>query len=199
MSSYVFVSPGSDPGMGRPLHDPILASGVRPTMGSCRPDLRRNVRVGDQVFVISGSMGPKAGLSQYVIGGLVADRILDDQLAAYNEFPEYRLHYGSDGARTGNIIVNADGSQHAKDHHPADTFQRRIRAYLVGKDPVVIESPPEIALARERSVQILAEVLDVRGARTMRDVIGRNWRKLSAAQADRLRAALLDLKREARP
>jgi len=199
MSSYVFVSPGSDPGMGRPLHDPMLASGVRPTMGSCRPDLRRNVRVGDQVFVISGSMGPKAAVSQYVIGGLVVERILDDQLAAYEEFPECRLRYDSNGVRTGNIIVNADGSQHAKDHHSPDTLQRRIRAFLVGKDPVVIESAPEIALARARSVEILADVLDVPSARTVRDVVGRSWRKLSAVQADRLRAALLDLKREARP
>lgn len=168
-------------------------------MGSCRPDLRRHVRIGDQVFVISGSMGPKAGVAQYVIGGLVAERILDDQLAAYDEFPEYRLQYDINGVRTGNIIVNADGSQHAKDHHPPDTLQRRIRAYLVGKDPVVIESPPEIALARARSVEILADILDVRGARTMRDVVGRSWRKLSPTQADRLRAALLELKREARP
>ena len=42
MSSYIFVSPRSDPGMGRPLDDPILRAGVRPTMGTCRPDLRRH-------------------------------------------------------------------------------------------------------------------------------------------------------------
>ena len=68
MSSYIFVSPRSDPGMGRPLDDPILRAGVRPTMGTCRPDLRRLVRLGDQIFVVSGSMGP--AIKQYVIGGL---------------------------------------------------------------------------------------------------------------------------------
>lgn len=48
MSGYIFVSPGSDPGMGRPLTDPILRSGVRPTMGTCRPDLRRLVQLGER-------------------------------------------------------------------------------------------------------------------------------------------------------
>ena len=198
MSSYVFVSPGSDPGMGRPLHDPYFGAGIQPTMGSCRPDLRRHVRLGDQVFVISGSMGPRKGVAQYVIGGLVADRILDDQLAAYREFPEHRLHYDADGNRSGNIIVTARGKQHPRDHHPPGTFQGRIQNYLVGKNPVVLESTKEISLAREHSVQILAEVLDVPGAVTVRDVVGRSWRKLSTDQANRLREALLDLKKEAR-
>ena len=53
MSSYIFVSPRSDPGMGRPLDAPILRAGVRPTMGTCRPDLRRLVRLGD-VSVANG-------------------------------------------------------------------------------------------------------------------------------------------------
>jgi hypothetical protein len=198
LSSYVFVSPGSDPGMGRPLHDPILRSGVQPTMGSCRPDLRRMVKLGDQVFVISGSMGPRVGVQQYVIGGLVVDRIIDDQLAAYEQFPEHRLHYDADGNRSGNIIVNPDGLQHPKDHHPPESLQSRIKNYLVGRSPIVLESDREVALGREHSVQILAEVLDRPGARTVQDIVGRNWRKLSTDQANRLREALESLKKEAR-
>lgn len=199
MSSYVFVSPGSDPGMGRPLHDPVLVGAAQPTMGSCRPDLRRMVRLGDQVFVISGSMGARTGVQQYVIGGLVVDRILDDQLAAYEQFPEHRLHYDDSGNRTGNIIVTPEGMQHPRDHHPPNTFQSRIKNYLVGRSPVVLESDREVALGREHSVQILAEVFDRPGARNVRDIVGRSWRKLSSDQADRLRDALLSLKKEARP
>ena len=40
MPSYIFVSPNSDPGAGRALVDPMLSSS-KPTMGTCRPDLRR--------------------------------------------------------------------------------------------------------------------------------------------------------------
>jgi len=198
MSSYIFVSPGSDPGMGRPLHDPVFKAGTRPTMGSCRPDLRRQVRLGDQVFVISGSMGPRKGVAQYVIGGLVVDEIIDTQLAAYEQFPEHRLHYDQRGNRSGNIIVLPDGAQHPRDHHEERTFNSRIKNYLVGRDPVVISSQKEVELAREHSVQILAEVLDRPGARSMKDIVGRSWRKLSTEQANRLREALLSLKKEAR-
>ena len=193
MSSYIFVSPRSDPGMGRPLDDPILKSGVRPTMGTCRPDLRRLVHLGDQIFVISGSMGP--AVKQYVIGGLEIGQKLDDQLAAYEAYPEHRLHFDAAGQRSGNIIVTADGEHDPRDHH--DKFDKRIQNYLVGKNPVVLESPREVTLGRERSVDILADIFDKPGARTMREAVGR-MRRLSVAQAARLRQALIDLKREAR-
>jgi hypothetical protein len=192
MSSYIFVSPRSDPGMGRPLDDPILKAGVRPTMGTCRPDLRRLVRLGDQIFVVSGSMGP--AVKQYVIGGLEISQKLDDQLAAYEAYPEHRLRFDATGQRIGNIIVTADGAHDPRDHH--DNFDKRIRNYLVGTNPVVLETEREVELGRERSVELLAELFDRPEAKTMRQAVGR-MRKLSEAQADRLRSALLDLKREA--
>ena len=193
MASYIFVSPRSDPGMGHPLDDPILREGARPTMGTCRPDLRRLVRLGDQIFVISGSMGPM--VKQYVIGGLEIDQKLDDQLAAYNDFPEHRLQFDAAGQRTGNIIVTADGRHHPRDHH--DNFDKRIKNYLVGRNPVVLDTPREVELGRDRSVALLAEIFDKPGARTVQQAVGR-MRKLSDAQASRLRQALFDLKREAR-
>ncbi len=193
MASYIFVSPRSDPGMGRPLADPILRAGVRPTMGTCRPDLRRLVSKGDQIFVISGSMGKQ--YQQYVIGGLEIDTKLEDQLVAYRDFPENRLQDIA-GQRLGNIIVTADGTQDPRDKH--SNFDTRIRNYLVGKNPIVLESNREIQLGRERSVDILADVFDKKAAHSIREIVGR-MRKLSDDQAGRLRAALLDLKREARP
>lgn len=194
MPSYIFVSPGSDPGMGRPLTDPALRSGSRPTMGTCRPDLRRYVRTGDQIFVVSGSMGRY--VNQYVIGGLEVDSILDSQLAAYEQYPEHRLTFDEAGKRLGNIIVTPDGLHDPRDHH--DKFDTRIKNYLVGTNsPVVLETEREITLGRQRSLDILAEVFDRPAARNIREIVGRN-RRLTDEQADRIRQALLDLKREAR-
>lgn len=162
-------------------------------MGTCRPDLRRLVRMGDQIFVISGSMGRK--INQYVIGGLEVDSKLDSQLAAYKNFPEHRLQFDDAGQRMGNIITTADGSHDPRDAH--SNFDTRSKNYLVGKNPVVLETPREIELGRERSVPLLAAIFDRPEAQTVREAVGR-MRKLSDAQAARLRQALLDLKREAR-
>jgi len=74
MPSYIFVSPGSDPGAGLALVDPMLGSS-KPTMGTCRPDLRRMVTPGDHIFVVSGSRGRT--YRQYVIGGMQIDAKLD--------------------------------------------------------------------------------------------------------------------------
>jgi hypothetical protein len=192
MSSYIFVSPGSDPGMGRPLVDPALSS-ARPTMGTCRPDLRRLVKLGDQIFVVSGSMGRL--VSQYVIGGLEVHDKLPNQMAAFQRYPEHQIHFNEAGQRLGNIIVTADGAHDPRDDH--GNFDRRIQNYLVGKNPVVLETEREIALGREHSVEILSRVFDKPAARRVKDVIGR-MRKLSDEQAGRLREALMQIKAEAR-
>ncbi|MBL7091463.1 MULTISPECIES: hypothetical protein [unclassified Acidovorax] len=192
MSSYIFISPKSDPGMGHPLADPLLTTGSRPTMGSCRPDLRRLVRPGDQIFVISGSMGPKH--RQYVIGGLEIAEKLEDQLAALRKFPENALRFEA-GKKIGNIIVTADGYQHPRDTHKPESFENRIKNYLVGQNPVVLESPREVELGRERTVDILSSLFDRSGPRVAQ-IVGRH-RKLTDEQADRLRRELMDIKREA--
>lgn len=192
MSSYIFISPKSDPGMGRPLADPLLTSGSRPTMGSCRPDLRRLVRPGDQIFVISGSMGPKH--RQYVIGGLEIAEKLEDQLAALQKFPENALRFDA-GKKMGNIIVTPDGYQHPQDTHKPESFENRIKNYLVGQNPVVLETPREVELGRERTIDILSSLFDRSGPRVAQ-IVGRH-RKLTDEQADRLRRELMDIKREA--
>jgi hypothetical protein len=190
MPSYIFVSPGSDPGAGLALVDPMLSSS-KPTMGTCRPDLRRMVTPGDHIFVISGSRG--RSIPQYVIGGMQIDEKLDDQLEALRRLPQNVLRF--DGRqRSGNIIALPDGTQHPRDDH--DKFEKRIKNYVLGKDAVVLETPKEVEIGRNRSVGILSSLFGVEGRR-MQQVVGRG-RKLSPAQVDQLRRALDDIKREAR-
>jgi hypothetical protein len=190
MPSYIFVSPGSDPGAGLALVDPMLSS-ARPTMGTCRPDLRRMVKPGDHIFVVSGSRGHT--YRQYVIGGMQIDEKLEDQLEALRRLPENVLSFDG-GHKRGNIIALPDGTQHPNDRH--SNFESRIKNYVLGKNPVVLETPKEVEIGRERSVGILSELFDRAGTR-IQQVMGRN-RKLSDAQAERLRRALEDIKREAR-
>ena len=190
MPSYIFVSPGADPGAGLALVDPMFGSS-RPSMGTCRPDLRRMVRPGDHIFVVSGSRGRT--YQQYVIGGMQIDEKLEDQLEALRRLPQNQLAF--DGKqKSGNIIALPDGTQHPRDRH--SNFESRIKNYVLGKNEVVLETPKEVEIGRERSVDILSQLFDRPGSR-IQEVMGRN-RRLSDAQADRLRRALEDIKREAR-
>ena len=177
--------------MGQPLVDPALSS-RRPTMGTCRPDLRRLVTLGGQIFVVSGSMGKL--VNQYVIGGLEVHDKLPSQMAAFEKYPEHRIHYNAAGQRLGNIIVTEDGDHDPRDGH--DKFDRRIQNYLVGKNPVFLETEREITLGREHTVEILARIFDKPAAKRIREVMGR-MAKLSDEQAGRLREALMQLKAEA--
>lgn len=190
MPSYIFVSPGSDPGAGLALVDPMLSSS-RPSMGTCRPDLRRMVKPGDHIFVVSGSRGRT--YQQYVIGGMQIDEKLEDQLEALRRVPQNQLTF--DGRqKSGNIIALPNGTQHPRDGH--SNFESRIKNYVLGKNAIVLETPKEVEIGRERSVDILARIFDRRGSR-IQEVMGRN-RRLSDAQADRLRRALEEIKHEAR-
>lgn len=195
MPSYIFVSPGSDPGAGLALVDPMLSSS-KPSMGTCRPDLRRMVRPGDHIFVISGSRGRT--IPQYVIGGMQIDNKLQDQLEALRRHPENALRF--DGTqRAGNIIALPNGTQHPRDDHDMRDhakFENRIKNYILGRDPVLLETPKEVEIGRDRSVGLLSNIFDVQGTR-MQQVVGRG-RKLSNPQVDRLLRALDDIKREAR-
>jgi hypothetical protein len=195
MPSYIFVSPGSDPGAGLALVDPMLSSS-KPSMGTCRPDLRRMVKPGDHIFVISGSRGRT--IPQYVIGGMQIDKKLEDQLEALRHRPENVLRF--DGKqRSGNIIALPDGTQDPRDEHDKrhrEKFESRIKNYILGKDPVVLETPKEVEIGRHRSVGILSGIFDIPGHR-MQQVVGRG-RKLSNVQVDQLLRALDDIKREAR-
>ncbi|WP_143752162.1 hypothetical protein [Burkholderia sp. SRS-W-2-2016] len=189
MSSYIFVSPGSDPGAGLPLVDPILTA-AKPTMGTCRPDLRRMVTPGDHIFVISGSRGLRH--QQYVIGGMEIDEKLEDQLEALRRHPQNALRFVGE-QKEGNIIALPNGAQHPRDNHSG--FDRRIKNYVIGKNAVVLQTPAEVTLGRQRSVDILSEIFDRKGDR-VQHIVGRN-RKLTDIQTERLLEALKEIKREA--
>lgn len=190
MKGYIYTMfAGADPGMGWHMTDPIF--GKTPTLGACMPNIRRVVFPGDYIFVVSGRV---EGVRQYVVGGFAVKEKIH-ALAAYQRFPENRLKALPEGGRTGNIIVDADGRQHRLDYH--SNFERRLDNYIVGRDPVYLMKPAEQALARERSLEILKDMFDVRHASRIADVVAR-WRKLDDKQVAKLLDNLKAIKEEAR-
>lgn len=186
---YIFVSPRSDPGAGKRLDDPIF--GKLTTMGACRPDLRRLVRPGDYMFVISGKT---QGVSQYIIGGFAVDEKIN-ALAAHSRYPQLRLRSLEDGGKVGNIIVDGEGQHHVLDHHDEHNLERRIQNYLVGRDQIYLETPKEVELARERSLEILKEIFGKSRVSRVSDIVPRN-RRLDPEQIDKLLKALQAIKTE---
>jgi hypothetical protein len=186
MIGKIFItSSGYDPEAGRHVHDPYL--GPCPTLGACRPDIRRQLKEGDHIFVISGKV-PQ--VNQYVMAGFEIDAKID-ALEAHRMFPELRLRTRKDGQLTGNIIVNASGQQHALDNH--DAFDRRIRNYVIGKNPLVLATHQEIAEGRRQTMAALCDILETRG-NTPIEVVGRWGKKLTEKQILQLRDWLLSLK-----
>jgi hypothetical protein len=168
MKGYVYISgTGTDPGARKNMNDPILFSKT-PTLGACMPNIRRVVLPGDFIFVVSGKV---PAIQQYVVGGMqVVERI--DALAAYERFPENRLQTGPTGLLEGNIIVDADGNQHPLDRHNPETFEARIQNFIVGTNPVALETEREVAKGREQTLPKLSELLGKRGNRVI-DVMSR--------------------------
>jgi hypothetical protein len=187
MKGKVFVtSTGYDPDKGEDVKDPYL--GPNPSLGACRPDIRKQLQVGDQVFVVSGKV---RGFDQYVIGGLeIKEKI--GVLEAYERFPEQRLRLGDDGKVTGNIIVDAAGNQHELDHHPEATFEGRIKNYVVGCNPIVLATPIEVAEGRRLTLDILRDVFELRG-NSIRELLGR-CRNMTGKQVLKLRDHLETIK-----
>ena len=175
MKGYVYItSTGTDPAARSNLGDPLF--GRIPTLGACMPNIRRNVTRGDWIFVVSGKLAP---VQQYVVGGIrVSEKI--DALAAYERFPENRLRQSNQGVIRGNIIVTHEGRQHPLDHHPARTFDERIKNFIVGSDAVALETPAEVAIGREQTLPKLSELLGRRGNRVI-DVMSR-WSKVDEDQ-----------------
>jgi hypothetical protein len=72
MVGKIFITrQGYDPQLGKHVKDPYL--GPCPTLGACRPDIRKQLKEGDNIFVISGkiSIAP-----QYVMAGFeIAEKI----------------------------------------------------------------------------------------------------------------------------
>jgi hypothetical protein len=134
MVGKIFITrSGYDPQPGKHVKDLYL--GPCPTLGACRPDIRKQLTEGDHIFVISGRV-PTA--NQYVMGGFeVAAKI--DALTANKEFPELRLQLRTDGQLTGNIIVSADGKQLQLDNH--NSFNERIKNYVGGTNLIALTYP----------------------------------------------------------
>jgi hypothetical protein len=131
MIGKIFItSSGYDPQLGKHVKDPYL--GPDASLGACRPDIRRQVKEGDYIFVISGKL---PNVSQFVMGGFEEEKKIDMQ-QAYQMFPDQRLHLRDDGQLTGNIIVDAKGAQHQLDNHDPATFAKRVSNYIVGTNSI---------------------------------------------------------------
>jgi hypothetical protein len=187
LKGYIYITgQGADPAARQNLNDPHF--GKVPTLGACMPNIRRLVELGDYIFVVSGKI---PAVQQYVIGGMcVADKI--DALAAYNRFPANRLHKDAGGRIQGNVIVTADGDQHPLDHHPTETFEQRVKNFIVGSKPIVLETEREVALGRAQSLEKLSVLLGKSGNRVI-DVMGR-FAKLDEQQVLDLLAWLRGIK-----
>jgi hypothetical protein len=135
---------------------------------------------GDYVFVVSGAT---KGVQQYVVGGFqVAEKIT--ALAAYQRFPENRLMLNLEGKLVGNVLTDEDGNQHPLDTHSANNFERRTENYLVGANPVALETPEEVARGRLETLGRLSSILERPHANRVIDVMGR-WARLDHAQIDK--------------
>lgn len=183
MIGKIFVTgSGCDPVKGKHIKDPYL--GPKPSLGACRPDIRKRVQKGDHIFVVSGKV---PGLPQVVLGGFeVAEKI--SAIEAYERFPEQRLRLLPNGEVTGNVIVSDEGRQHGLDHHDKGTFNRRIENYLVGTNPISLLTPEEIDEGRLWTLDILQEVFEIKG-NSVREIMGRN-RNMTEIQVDKLRKLL---------
>jgi hypothetical protein len=183
-SAIFITSSGYDPAQGKHVKDPYL--GDTPTLGACRPDIRKKINIGDYLFLVSGSI-PK--FTQYIVGGFqVAEKI--DATTAFERFPKQRLRLLEDGQLTGNIIVDSQGRQHHLDNH--DSFDRRKENYIVGCNPIVLSTEEEIARGREKTMEILHQLFGKSGL-IPRDIIGR-MSKLDNEQVRRLQNWLMSLK-----
>ena len=141
MVGKIFITrSGYDPQLGKHVKDPYL--GRNPTLGACRPDVRKQLTKGDHIFVISGRV-PVA--PQYVMAGFeIAAKI--DGLTAYQQLPEHRLQLRDDGQLTGNIICGPDGRQHELDNH--NSFEKRMQNYVIGTNLVTLTTDEEIERAK---------------------------------------------------
>ena len=189
MIGKIFITrTGYDPELGKYVKDPYL--GDNPSLGACRPDIRRRVEPGDYIFAISGKI---AEAPQYVMGGFeVAEKVHTS--LAYRMFPEQRLRLRDDGQLAGNVIVDSRGHRHRLDNHRG--FERRLPDYVVGKRPVELVTPGEIARGRAETLAVLSDVLKKDGSKPA-DIITRFGCSLDEDQVLRLYAWLQSLKESA--
>jgi hypothetical protein len=186
MIGEIFITrSGYDPAQGKYVKDPYL--GDIPSLGTCRPDIRRRVKPGDYIFVISGKV---PGVEQYVIGGFEVDEKIN-AMAAWRLFPDQRLHRRGDGQLAGNIIVDARGEQHRLDAH--EGFERRIENYVIGRNPVALVTPEEVARGRAETLDVLRAIMQKPGLTPIK-VVGRWGSRLTEQQVLELRDWLYSIK-----
>ena len=163
---YIFITKsGYDPGEGKHIKDPYL--GDIPTIGACRPDLRKRVEPRDYLFLVSGKV---KNIAQFIVGAFEIDEKLDSN-DAHGRFPEQHLHKREDGQLDGNIILTSQGQQHPLDNHK--NFEGRRDNYIVcKKESIVLKTPSEILRGRKKTMAILQEVFGKSGE-IPRDIIGR--------------------------
>jgi len=190
MIGKIFITrSGYDPQLGKHVKDPYL--GPCPTLGACRPDIRRQLEKGDHIFVISGKI---ADVNQFVMGGFEIESKIP-AIEAYRLFPELRLRLLQDGQLTGNIIVTPDGRQHELDTH--SSFNRRIENYVIGTNPISLVTPTEIDEGRKQTLEALRDILQKRG-KTPFEIVGRFGTKLTDKQIFHFREWLEAIKRAAK-
>lgn len=191
MVGKIFITrTGYDPEHGKHVKDPYL--GPQPTMGACRPDIRKQLEVGDHIFTVSGKVKDH---NQFVLGGFsIAEKISASE--ASQRFPEQQLKKKEDGQLTGNIVVDQSGRQHELDTHRPKTFQSRIKNYIVGTNPLYMATHKEISLCRLETLDALQEILGRKGDSPFA-VVKRYGSPLSEQQVLRIREWLTDIKRRA--
>lgn len=163
---------GADPGTGWKMTDPIY--GKTPTLGACMPNIRRAVEKNDYIFSISGRV---ESLQQYVVGGFQVDEKIN-ALAAYKRIPENRMQIDPEGKLVGNIIVDSKGNHLNIDYH--QNHEARIENYIIGKNPIAIESKDSIRRGRSETLEFLNELFE-RDEEKISKIIGR-WRRLDERQ-----------------
>ena len=189
MIGKIFITrSGYDPQLGKHIKDPYL--GPCPTLGACRPDIRRRLDKGDHIFVISGKI---PDINQFVMGGFEIESKIP-AIEAYRLFPGLRLRKLDDGQLAGNIIVTADGRQHELDDH--NSFDQRIKNYVIGTNPVCLTTPEEIAEGRTQTLDALRDILHKKGNSPFA-VVGRFGSDLTDKQVIQLREWLGALKKAA--
>ncbi len=187
MIGKIFITrSGYDPQLGKHVKDPYL--GPTPTLGACRPDVRRQLAKGDHIFVVSGKI---PGVEQFVMGGFEIESKIS-ATEAYRLFPDLRLREREDGQVTGNIIVNGHGKQHRLDDHTS--FDQRIKNYIVGTKLISLVTPEEIGEGRKVTLDALRDILQRKGKSPV-EVVGRWGSQLTEKQILELREWLLSLKR----
>lgn len=125
------------------------------------------------------------------MGGFEIEAKIDAR-EAYQLFPEQRLYRRNDGQLDGNIIIDASGNQHELDDH--NSFNSRIKNYVVGTNLIAISRMEEIEEGRKQTLEALSDILQRKGASPFA-IVGRYGTTLNEKQILQLREWLLSLKR----